>query len=153
MELLWVEHGSRAYLEAVQLRRQVLRLPLGLDFTEGQLAGECVDHHLAGFVGGRLVACLVLTDRGGHRVQMRQVAVSPSLQGQGLGAQLVKESEQFAARLGYTHMVLHARATAVPFYEKLGYTCEGEPFEEVSLPHREMIKFLDPPAPPPEGAR
>jgi predicted GNAT family N-acyltransferase len=40
-------------------------------------------------------------------------------------------------------MILHARATAVPFYLRLGYTVVGEPFEEVGIPHRGMEKALD----------
>ena len=31
-------------------------------------------------------------------------------------------------------MSLHARQIAVPFYERLGYTIVGEPFEEVGIP-------------------
>ena len=39
-------------------------------------------------------------------------------------------------------MTLHAREAAVPFYERLGYLSEGEPFDEVGLPHRAMRKRL-----------
>jgi predicted GNAT family N-acyltransferase len=139
----WIEHGSSEYGDVVQLRRRVLRLPLGLDFTEAQLAAELADHHLAAYDGDALVGCLLLTDRGDSVVQMRQVAVEPSRQGQGIGAQLVKASEEKARALKYARMILHARDTAVPFYEKLGYTCVGEPFIEVNIPHREMERSLE----------
>ena len=39
---------------------------------------------------------------------------------------------------------MHARDTAVPFYEKLGYLCCGEPFEEVGIAHIKMQKQLSP---------
>ena len=39
-------------------------------------------------------------------------------------------------------MTLHARQVAVPFYERLGYSIVGEPFEEVSIPHFKMEKGL-----------
>jgi len=39
-------------------------------------------------------------------------------------------------------MFLHARDTAVGFYEKRGYVREGDFFLEVSLPHITMTKSL-----------
>ena len=57
---------------------------------------------------------------------MRQVAVVGDLQGQGIGTALVKRSEAMARELGFRRMILHARETAVAFYEKLGYTKVGE---------------------------
>ena len=32
-----VEYGSKEYLEMVDLRREILRIPLGLDFSEEDL--------------------------------------------------------------------------------------------------------------------
>jgi len=39
-------------------------------------------------------------------------------------------------------MLLHARETAVSFYTELGYEVFGEPFVEVTVPHRKMRKTL-----------
>ena len=39
-------------------------------------------------------------------------------------------------------MILHARETAVVFYEKLGYSSLGDQFEEVTIPHWAMEKRL-----------
>ena len=75
-------------------------------------------------------------------VQMRQVAVEPALQGKGAGTILVQASEAVARELGFREMMMHARDTAVPFYERLRYAKRGEPFEEVTIPHREMWKAL-----------
>jgi predicted GNAT family N-acyltransferase len=141
--LRWIPHLSPAYALCVALRRDILRKPLGLEFSEAQLAAEAGDLHLAAFEGEELVACLLLTDRGGGRVQMRQVAVREDRQGRGLGAALVAESEAEARRRGFATMILHAREAAVPFYLKLGYALAGEPFEEVGIPHRAMEKALN----------
>jgi predicted GNAT family N-acyltransferase len=142
MDLRWAAHGSPEYRRLVELRRRVLRLPLGLDFTPGQLAGEVEDLHLGAWEGDRLLGCLLLTDHGGGIVQMRQVCVEPALQGTGVGAALVAESEAEARQRGFTRMMLHARDTAVGFYLRLGYRAVGAPFEEVSIPHQEMEKAL-----------
>ena len=142
IELRWTAHGSPAYAAAVELRRKVLRIPLGLDFSPEQLAAEHGDLHLAAYDGEEIVGCLLLTDRGHGVVQMRQVAVDPTRQGQGIGALIVHESERRAKELGFTRMILHARATAVAFYARLGYAFEGEPFTEVGIPHQGMEKPL-----------
>ena len=42
----------------------------------------------------------------------------------------------------YRRLVLHARATAVGFYERLGYRIEGPEFCEVTIPHYPMGKSL-----------
>lgn len=142
MEHRWASHNSPDYHHLVELRRRVLRLPLGMDFTPGQLAGEAGDLHLGAWQGERLLGCLLLTDRGGGTVQMRQVCVEPTLQRTGVGAALVAESEAEARRRGFRRMILHARDTAVGFYLRLGYAEVGAPFEEVSIPHQEMAKDL-----------
>jgi predicted GNAT family N-acyltransferase len=142
MRLAWIAHQSPDYLVAVELRRRVLRFPLGLDFSAEQLASEQDSHHLACWEGDALVGSLMLTAREHGEVQMRQVAVAPEQQGRGVGRLLADEAESYAVALRFTRMILHARDSAVPFYEKLGYACEGEPFTEVGILHRHMAKPL-----------
>ena len=142
MEVRWAAHGSPDYRQLVELRRRVLRIPLGLDFTPEQLAGEVADLHLGAWEGDQLLGCLLLSDRGQGTVQMRQVCVEPTLQRSGVGAALVVESEAEARRREFQRMMLHARDTAVGFYLRLGYAAVGDPFEEVSIPHQEMVKDL-----------
>jgi ribosomal protein S18 acetylase RimI-like enzyme len=137
-----VEHGSPAYWATVDLRNSILRKPLGFQFSVAELEGEKDSHHLACYRGERLVGCLVLRPLTDGDVQMRQVAVVPDVQGQGIGKALVEHSEVLARGLGFRRMILHARETAVSFYEKLGYAKVGDSFEEVTIPHRAMKKRL-----------
>ncbi|HJU83888.1 MAG TPA: GNAT family N-acetyltransferase [Holophagaceae bacterium] len=140
--LAWVPHGSPDWEAEVTLRDEVLRKPLGLKFTPEQLAAEHDSHHLCLWEDERLTGCLLLTPREDARVQMRQVAVAQHRQGTGIGRRLVEEAERRAKELGFEWMILHARDTAVGFYERLGYTVVGDPFVEVGIPHREMEKAL-----------
>ena len=137
-----IAHGSSAYRDTVALRDDILRRPLGLAFDATQLEDEVSDFHLAAYRGDRLVGCLVLTPKDDGQLKMRQVAVRETMQGSGVGRKMVAESERVALELGYTVMTLNARATAVEFYEKLGYEVVGEPFTEVGIPHRAMRKML-----------
>jgi len=137
-----VEHGSPDYGRLVALRDEILRRPLGLAFSAEQLDSEREAHHVACFLGEEIVGCLVLTPQENGRVRMRQVAVREAVQGRGIGRALVKYAEALGRRLGCREMVLHARETAVGFYERLGYVKAGERFFEVTLPHWEMTKRL-----------
>ena len=137
-----IEHGSADYQESVVLRNRVLREPLGLEFTAQEQAEDRESIHLAAWLGDVLAGCLVLTPLSEHVIRMRQVAVSEELQGQGIGGELVRCSEHVAADHGYGEMMLHARETVVPFYDRLGYIVRGDVFIEVTIPHQEMFKRL-----------
>lgn len=133
---------SPEYREAVVLRNRVLREPLGLAITEEELAEDWRAFHLACFLGARLVGCLLLTPHDTREIKMRQVAVAPDLQRQGIGKRLVHYCEEFCAARGFREIVLHAREGAVNFYERLGYERRGEQFVEVTIPHWFMRKEL-----------
>jgi predicted GNAT family N-acyltransferase len=51
-------------------------------------------------------------------------------------------AENLAKDSGGREIMMHARKTAIGFYEKLGYTAEGDEFSEVGIPHVEMRKSL-----------
>ena len=142
LRLQWIEHLSPAYALAVALRRDILRKPLGLEFTEAQLASESTSYHLTAWEEDVLLGTLLLTPMESGSIQMRQVAVDDRKQGLGIGRLMVVESEAEAARRGFSRIMLHARDSAVPFYEKLGYEPVGGEFMEVGVRHQEMQKRL-----------
>ena len=143
MTVLEIEFATPEYDQTVQLRDKILRKPLGLTFSEEQLAEEFSDIHLAAFTSDwTLRGCLVLTPKGDKTLKMRQVAVDEAVQKMGVGRQLVEASEAFARRNGFDLMELNARDTAVPFYKKLNYTVVGEQFEEVGIAHFKMKKSM-----------
>ena len=137
-----IAYGSPEHAAALVLREEILRRPLGLQFTQEQLLAERGDFHLACFLADRLVGCLVLTPAANNAVRMRQVAVAADGQRQGIGTRLVKQAESVAVAQGYRRMTAHARVTALGFYDKLGYATEGEPFIEAGIPHVHIFKSL-----------
>lgn len=141
MDIEIVRHGSELYWAAIALRTKVLREPLGLSYSKQDIEEEQDQIHIVGRLGDAVVGCLSLLPAGSN-IKMRQVAVEPKLQGSGLGKELVLFSENLARAKGCAKIVLHARDTAVAFYQRLGYEVVGEGFIEVTIPHHAMEKLL-----------
>jgi predicted GNAT family N-acyltransferase len=137
-----IGHGTAAYRDAVNLRHEILRKPLGLEFTEDQLAAEADQIHIAAYVNDEIVGCLSLLPHSETEIKMRQVAVSNSHQGKGIGQLLSAYAEDLSLKLGYVRVLVHARQVAFGFYESMDYVFFDEPFEEVGIPHRKCYKDL-----------
>lgn len=137
-----IEHGSAQYHKMVQLRYEVLRKPLGLAFSDAELAKEKVDVLIGAFDDDRILGCCVLTEEAPKVVRLRQMAVSTRSQGMGIGQAVLRFAETLARDRGYKTLTMHARDTAQGFYEKYGYAVIGPQFMEVSVPHHVMQKSL-----------
>jgi len=127
MALKIIDHGSAEYGQMVDLRLQLLRKPLGLSFTRDELEREKSDILLGCFEDDKLEACCVLTEVDPSTVRLRQMAVGSALQGKGIGRVLMNFAENIARDRKYTRLTMHARKSAVGFYEKSGYRiCSDE---------------------------
>lgn len=142
MALKLIDHGSKEYQAMVDLRRAILRKPLGIDFDPKELARENEDILIGCFEDEKLEGCCLLTKVDDKTVRLRQMAVLSGLQGKGFGRVLMQFAENIARDRGYHKISMHARKTAVGFYEKLGYKVTSEEFEEISIPHYIMEKEL-----------
>lgn len=142
MPLKIIDHGSKEYEQMIALRTDILRKPLGLTYDPQVLELEKNDILLGAFDDDQIMACCILTKYNNDTCQLRQMAVHQSMQRNGIGAALMNFAENMARDSGYKSMMMHARASAVGFYEKLGYKIDSDVFEEVTIPHYEMKKPL-----------
>jgi GNAT superfamily N-acetyltransferase len=136
------EHLSEEYWRLVELRRIVLRFPLGMDYTQEQLLNECGGFYFGGWLDHKPVAYASAYRVDKDKIQFKQVAVHPELQGRGFGQELMLTLEGWAQFHGYSRSVLNARKVVEGFYQKLGYVSEEPEFEEVGIPHIRMRKSL-----------
>jgi len=60
----------------------------------------------------------------------------------GVGATIISFAENIAKDRGFKYIIMHARDTAIGFYQKFGYRIVGDAFTEVNLPHHIMEKAL-----------
>jgi ribosomal protein S18 acetylase RimI-like enzyme len=137
-----IEYGSETYRCALRLREAVLRRPLGLRLTEADLREEHAQLHFGLICEDRIIACVVAVPLSATEARIRQTAVEPTWQRQGLARTMMRQLEDNLAARGFRSLSLHARASAVGFYSKLGYQPVGEEFIEVTIPHRKMVKSL-----------
>ncbi len=89
-----------------------------------------------------IVGTARLLDKGHGVGKIGRVAVLREHRGQGVGALLMRCVEQAAQTAGYAELILEAQCHALPFYEKLGYTAEGDIFLDCNIEHRLMRKSL-----------
>lgn len=138
-----IPYGTEKYVEMISLRKQILRDPLGLVFTEADLARDR-DDLLCGYYDedNKLIGSCILTRIDENIAQLRQMAISSDYQGKNIGKQLLYFAEKTAIENNYKRIYLHARKTAIGFYLKVGYRTIGEEYIEVGIPHMEMTKEL-----------
>jgi ribosomal protein S18 acetylase RimI-like enzyme len=138
-----IAFGTDEYRLECALRNDVLRKPLGLELTAEELVREEDQLHFGLFEGDdNLVACVVAVRLSPTDARIRQMAVSPIHQRKGLGTRIMSELEADLRSRGLTNLFLHARASAVGFYERLGYTVTGDEFIDVTVAHFRMVKVL-----------
>ncbi|AEY87815.1 MULTISPECIES: GNAT family N-acetyltransferase [Streptomyces] len=99
---------------------------------------------------GRIVACCQLEHRGAH-AYFGMFAVSPAMQGAGLGKTVMAEAERLARETwGVTEMqmtVISQREDLIAWYERRGYRRTGrtQPFpygdERFGVPRRADLRF------------
>ena len=142
MALKQIDHGSKEYKQMVALRMEILRKPLGLSFTEEELAKEKEDILIGAFDEDKILACCLLTKVDNATIKLRQMAVQNNLQGKGIGASMMSFAETVARDKGYRKLMMHARNTAIGFYEKFDFKVKGAEFIEVNVPHHVMEKRL-----------
>lgn len=142
MPIKQIDHGTKEYKQMVDLRNEILRKPLGLAFHTNELDREKEDILIGAFEEDKMLGCCLLTKIDNKSVRLRQMAVQNNLQGKGIGATMMNFAENVARDAGYKNMIMHARKTAIGFYEKLGYKLSGKEFEEITIPHFIMEKKL-----------
>ena len=120
-------------------------------FCEEQGVPEELEHdgddataaHLVLDDGGRVIGTCRLIGSGA-RIRLGRMAVARERRGEGLGALLLAHAHEVAASAGAREVELHAQVDVRGFYERAGYTAEGEVFEEAGIAHVTMRRPLGP---------
>jgi len=142
MALKILDYGSNEYQQMIKLRDDILRKPLGLDFTSQELEKEKDNMLIGAFEDEDMLGCCMLVEENPETVRLRQMAVLNDLQGKGIGRALMNFAENLARDRGYKIISMHARKNSAGFYEKMGYKITSKEFTEITIPHYVMEKKL-----------
>ena len=142
MKFIQFNTESTEYQQALELRQQVLRIPVGLNLYDEDLSVEKNQLHFGLLLDDQLTACITAIPLDQNRAKIRQMAVSTNFQRKGFGKQLFESCIQALKDKGISEVVLDARSTAVEFYKKAGFSICSEEFTQVKVPHYKMSKKL-----------
>jgi predicted GNAT family N-acyltransferase len=118
------------------VRKQVFIHEQGIEETlEWDELDKNATHFLALTSEGNAVGVARLTDNGA----VGRMAVLRKYRHQGIARQLLHSIIEHARCLNFDYLSLHAQLHAVGFYQKVGFQCQGEQFEEAGLPHQAML--------------
>ncbi|MEE8657731.1 hypothetical protein CGLAMM_03905 [Acetobacteraceae bacterium EV16G] len=126
--------------ETLPPRQAVLWPSLSLD--ECRVEGDAEARHYGMKIDGEVICCFSIFDIGNHGVRLRKFATTAAHQRKGYGGYLLAhvmrllQAEQVAA------VVLDARLTAAPFYEKHGFAAITEIFKKSGVAHVRMERRL-----------
>ncbi len=102
--------------------------------------------HVLGWVDGRAVATArwrTVPHDEEIVAKLERFAVLPEHRGQGGGTQLVRYVIEDARRAGFDTFLVHAQSHLQDWYEDLGFEVTGRTFDEVGIPHVEMMRRED----------
>ena len=126
-------HDAQAVRKHVFVHEQ--KIPIGLEIDEHE--DEAI-HFIAYKNKVPIGAARVRSVENEAKVE--RVCVVKELRQTGVGRDLMKAIEAYAQQQNWLPIRLHAQMEAVPFYKKLGYSVESEPFKEAGILHFAMKK-------------
>jgi predicted GNAT family N-acyltransferase len=111
----------------------VVRDAGGLVAATGRVMRQCTDGSIRALSAAGTPADEARVGRMAVRARDRRA---------GLGRMVMEALEAAARAEGMSTAMLHAQVHAEPFYARCGYHRRGEEFDEVGIPHVEMVKRI-----------
>lgn len=135
----WADLGTDAGDIRARVFIEEQGIPQELEWDEEDATAV---HAVAYNPQGRPVATGRLLRGGPGLAKIGRVAVLAPARRTGVGRQVMQALMDAASARGDHEVVLHAQRSAEDFYQRLGFTVRGEPFDEVGIPHVEMAAAL-----------
>lgn len=148
MKFKWVIDGDISELkDAFNIRKEVfineqnVDPGLELDGLDQQLI------HIIGYLDDQAVSTArVDLKEDGKVLKIQRVAVLKNQRGNHIGFKMMQEIERWAINdsKSVEELILSAQDTAIPFYEKLGYSITNEEgYLDANIMHHDMAKTLN----------
>ena len=135
----WAElaEGARQIRTEVFVEEQQIPQEMEWDGDDATAVHALVKNRL-----GQVLATARLLQPAPGVAQIGRMAVHRALRGGGVGREVLVALTGVAKKRGDHEVRLHAQASAIGFYERLGFAGRGERFDEAGIEHLEMFKAL-----------
>ncbi|MCO7222787.1 GNAT family N-acetyltransferase [Pleionea sp. CnH1-48] len=132
---------SDAQQELIQIRQKVFICEQRVDpHIEQDGKDQDCFHVLVTTLEGEAIGTGRITKKG----KIGRVAVLLPFRGKGLGSEILQKLTEIAQEQSILCLHLNAQIKAQPFYERHAFVADGPVFMEAGIPHRPMLRHLDP---------
>ena len=135
----WAELGADAHRIRSKVFIEEQGIPAEMEFDDADQA--CIHAVAYNHFGAPLATGRLLEHVPGV-AKIGRMAVSQSMRGSRVGKAVLDALMKAARERGYREAVLHAQVSALPFYTRSGFVSRGSVFDEVGIPHIEMVCAL-----------
>jgi hypothetical protein len=136
-----VKHGRWDQLQqdAKLIRTQVFICEQGITEADEWDDQDVISQHFVIYDQDQPIATARLLQN--HSVG--RVAVVKAYRGQGIGQMIMLEIISYAQKQRLSVLTLSSQVHAISFYEKLGFTVQGNSYDECGISHIEMTMNLN----------
>lgn len=106
-----------------------------------EVEGDADALHFGVFVADGII-CVASVFIDGESARLRKFATLPAFQGKGLGSYMLRHLITELKTSAISYLWLDARASAVEYYQRFGFTVEGVCFYKNQQPYYKMYKHL-----------
>ena len=142
MKFKFIKLSDPYYKSARMLRWEALEKPMGIP-PEVVLSPEDNSNiQLVALEKDHIVGCVLCHPQSEKEGKVFDFVLSK--EGKGLGRQMMIKLEEFLQRRGLSHLYVIAKEDLCEMYSHLGYSREGESFEEYGVLYQKMGKYFSP---------
>ncbi|MCH7329723.1 GNAT family N-acetyltransferase [Acinetobacter modestus] len=132
-------HWDQLQQDAKLIRTQVFICEQGITEADEWDDQDLISQHFVIYDQDQPIATARLLENN----SVGRVAVLKAYRGQGLGQMIMLEIISYAQKQRRSVLTLSSQVHAISFYEKLGFTVQGDSYDECGIPHIEMTMSLN----------
>ena len=132
-------HWDQLQQDAKLIRTQVFICEQGITEADEWDDQDLISQHFVIYDQDQPIATARLLENN----SVGRVAVLKAYRGQGLGQMIMLEIIGYAQKQRRSVLTLSSQVHAISFYEKLGFTVQGNSYDECGIPHIEMTMSLN----------
>ncbi|NKG34540.1 GNAT family N-acetyltransferase [Acinetobacter junii] len=132
-------HWDKLEQDAKFIRKQVFIIEQNIPEEEEWDDQDMISDHFVVYDQDQPIATARLIQNN----SVGRVAVLKTYRGQGIGRMIMLEIIQLAHQQDRTFLQLSSQVHAISFYEKLGFSIQGDAYDECGIPHIKMQLVIE----------